>query len=235
MSPAAAHPPRTWQGVQAEVLRRIQCRTWPPGTLIPPEARLAAEFGCARATVNRALQALADDGLLDRRRRAGTRVALHPVRKAVLDIPVIRHEIEALDAAYAHRLTHDAIGDPPAPVAAQMRLRPGAARQVGTLHLADGAPYMVEERWINTATVPAASAADFAAISANEWLVLQAPYSKGDISFSADGATPAEAAALRIAPGAPLFTIERLTWHEARTVTLVRQAFAPGYVMRTGV
>mgnify|MGYP002150763077 CR=1 FL=1 len=50
----------TWQSVQEDVLGRIQNGTWPPGELIPTETELAAEFGCARATVNRALQALAD-------------------------------------------------------------------------------------------------------------------------------------------------------------------------------
>ena len=84
----------SWQSVQAEVLRRINAREWKPGDFIPNEAELAIEFGCARATVNRALRALAESGLLDRRRKAGTRVSLNPVRKATLDIPVIRYEIE---------------------------------------------------------------------------------------------------------------------------------------------
>ena len=62
----------TWQDVQREVLGRIQNRVWKPGDIIPNEVDLAKEFGCARATVNRALQAVADSGLLDRRRKAGT-------------------------------------------------------------------------------------------------------------------------------------------------------------------
>ena len=65
---------RNWQSVQTEVLRRIHAREWEPGDLIPNESDLALEFGCARTTVNRALRAIADSGLLDRRRKAGTRV-----------------------------------------------------------------------------------------------------------------------------------------------------------------
>ena len=49
----------TWQFVQEDVLARIQNGTWPAGELIPTETELAAEYGCARATVNRALQVLA--------------------------------------------------------------------------------------------------------------------------------------------------------------------------------
>ena len=81
---------KSWQAVLDEVRRRIVRREWKPGDFIPHEADLAKQFGCARATVNRALRDLAEEGLLDRRRRAGTQVALNPVRKARLDIQVIR-------------------------------------------------------------------------------------------------------------------------------------------------
>ena len=80
--------------MQQEVLRRINAREWPPGALIPNEADLATEFGCARATVNRALRTVAEAGFLDRKRRAGTRVALQPVARATLSIAVIRQEVE---------------------------------------------------------------------------------------------------------------------------------------------
>ena len=85
---------RNWQSVQEEGLRRIHARVWKPGDLIPNEVDLALEFGCARTTVNRALRSLAESGLLDRRRKAGTRVAAQPVAKATLDITVIRMEVE---------------------------------------------------------------------------------------------------------------------------------------------
>ena len=95
---------RSWQAVQEEVLRRIHSREWKPGEIIPNEEDLSQEFGCARATVNRALRGLAEAGLLDRKRKAGTRVALHPVRKATLNIPVIRNEIEQKGHTYGYSL-----------------------------------------------------------------------------------------------------------------------------------
>ena len=64
------------QAITSEVRRRIVDREWRQGDRIPDEAELAVEFGVARATVNKALQLLAEEGLLDRRRRAGTRVAI---------------------------------------------------------------------------------------------------------------------------------------------------------------
>ena len=66
----------SWQAVADEVLARIRRRDWAPGDLIPNEVDLAGEMGCARTTVNRALRHLAEAGYLERRRKAGTRVAL---------------------------------------------------------------------------------------------------------------------------------------------------------------
>mgnify|MGYP000374306696 CR=1 FL=1 len=69
-----------WEDIRAEVLSRIRSKAWPLGTLIPGEEALAQEFGVARATVNRALSELARSGVLERKRKAGTRVAALPVR-----------------------------------------------------------------------------------------------------------------------------------------------------------
>ena len=60
-------PQQTWQSIRSELQRRISTRDWAPGDIIPTEVELAEEFGCARATVNRAMRALADTGQVERR------------------------------------------------------------------------------------------------------------------------------------------------------------------------
>lgn len=58
------------------VLRdRISNGDWVPGTMIPGETTLAAEHGVSRVTVRRAMATLQDEGLVERRRGAGTYVA----------------------------------------------------------------------------------------------------------------------------------------------------------------
>ena len=84
----------TYQDIQRDVLDRIKSREWEPGDLIPNEETLADTLGCARATVNRALRELAQAGIIDRKRKGGTRVSASPIRKALFDIPIIRKEIE---------------------------------------------------------------------------------------------------------------------------------------------
>jgi GntR family histidine utilization transcriptional repressor len=225
--------PAGWEAIRAEVLRRIRVRDWAPGATIPGETALAQEFGCARATVNRALRDLAGAGVLERRRKAGTRVALHPVRRAVLDIPVIRAEVEARGQTHAFRVLKHLTALPPPPVAARLGIGTATAmRHVLTLHLADGRPWLYEERWLNPAVLPD-PAPDFTAISVNEWLVMNVPYTTGDIAFSAEGAGAVEARALGIDAGAAVFVTDRTTWTEGTPITAVRLVHVPGYRLHT--
>jgi GntR family transcriptional regulator len=57
-------------------LRAIRSDAFPDGRL-PPEAELAESLGVSRTTVRAALQSLAADGLISRRRRLGTFVNAH--------------------------------------------------------------------------------------------------------------------------------------------------------------
>lgn len=227
---------RNWQSVQDEVLRRIHAREWKPGDLIPNEADLATEFGCARATVNRALRSLADSGLLDRKRKAGTRVAAQPVAKATLDIAVIRSEVEARGCKYGYQLVERRQIAPPVNISAAMRT--GAAEKllhVRALHLCDDAPYAIEDRWINTGVVPLAVEEPFEAISANEWLLKHAPYTRGEIAFSAVQVGESDAYILGVPNQTAAFAIDRLTWDDQSSVTKVRLLFGPGYQLRTSL
>ncbi|MFN4156858.1 MAG: GntR family transcriptional regulator [Gemmobacter sp.] len=221
-------PTLGWQDVQAEALRRIRSRDWPPGALIPNEADLARELGCARATVNRALRDLAEAGWLERRRKAGTRVAVAPVRKATFAIPIIRRDVEERGQRHGYRLLSQAVAPAPAGIATLLRL-PGAAPMIHlrALHLADDRPWCLEDRWLNPA-IPGVTGADFAALSANEWLVGNVPFSGGDIAFHALAADPATAALMDCAPGAALLAADRTTWAEAVPITAVRLTYAPG-------
>ena len=225
---------RNWQSVQDEVFRRIHAREWKPGDLIPNEADLALEFGCARTTVNRALRSLADSGLLDRRRKAGTRVAAQPVAKATLDIAVIRYEVEERGQKYGYKLIERAEIVPPRAISAAMRTgADNALLHIRALHLADDVPYALEDRWINAGVVPDALFELFQTISANEWLLKHAPYTHGEIAFSASSATAQVGSILACPAQSALFAIDRLTWDKAQAVTKVRLLFAHGHHLRT--
>lgn len=222
-----------WRGVRETVRGRIHARDWPPGAAIPNEADLATELGCARATVNRALRALAEEGLLERRRRAGTRVALRPVARATLEIPVIREEVEATGARYGYRL----IGREVAPGEAddgEWSLGDVPALRVVALHEADGAPWAVETRSVSLVAVPDVVEEPFDRTGPNEWLLERVPYTHGRIAFDAVTAE-AKAGLLACAAGAPLLRMRRLTWDGERPITSVELRHAPGHTLRTAL
>jgi GntR family transcriptional regulator len=57
----------------------IDTKRLAPGAALPSERELCDEFQLSRVTIRKAMQALVDDGLLDRRRGAGTFVSITPV------------------------------------------------------------------------------------------------------------------------------------------------------------
>lgn len=226
----------SWRGIHLELLRRINDRRWPPGTLLPNEADLAIEFGCARTTVNRAMRELADAGLIDRKRKAGTRVALYPISRVVLDIPLIRLEVEQRNAQWRYSLLGQELRAAPPAVTSRLNLASDTAMlHLTSVHFADNQPFLHEDRWINLAAVPGVEKVDFASVSANEWLIENAPYSGGDIAFSATNAEGMLAELLGAQRGAAIFLVDRITWDKDTPITSVRLSYAPGYRMNTKI
>lgn len=222
----------TFRTVQAEILRRITDGPWGPGTLLPSEMDLAQEFTCSRATINRALREIADIGLIDRRRKSGTRVRMAPVRLARFEIPLVRAEIEATGAAYRYALVSRDIQPAPDALRAQLNLDPGAmVLHLICMHYADGAPYQLENRWINLAALPQAGNQDFTQQSPNEWLVATVPFSEVEISFQATAATEPEVTHLNHRPGGPVFLVKRTTWWQGAAITHTALSHRPGHRM----
>ena len=106
---------------------------------------------------------------------------------------------------------------------------------VVALHLSDDAPYALEDRWINTVHVPDALEQDFRFISANEWLLQNVPYTRGEIAFAAEPATAGNAKHLDCPENSALLAVNRLTWDHDQSVTAVQVLFAPGHQMRTRI
>jgi GntR family transcriptional regulator len=77
---------RRSRSVRDELERRIEDGRLPNGSQLPSEPELAAELSVSRATVREALQALASDGVVRRRRGAGTFVSTRPRMANSLDL-----------------------------------------------------------------------------------------------------------------------------------------------------
>lgn len=216
--------------IRQSILERIQSGEWPLGERIPREMALAEEYGCARTTINRALQGLADEGLVVRKRKGGTRVCKMPVRQAKFEIPVIREQVETAGSVYRHQLITHAEKIPPSSICTRLRIPGGVkALQLDTIHLADDRPYALETRWINLQAVPEILDAPLEEISANEWLVKTVPFSSGNVVFSAVNADEYVANAIEARVGAAIFVIDRTTCLEDVYITTMKLYFKEGF------
>ena len=93
----------SWTDVRDRIQTRILDRTYAPGDKLPKDEEIAEDFGCARSTVQRAMQDLSQSGLVERRRKGGTTVRADPVTRATVDIPITRREVEERGCKYDYQ------------------------------------------------------------------------------------------------------------------------------------
>lgn len=216
------------QRIRGEIEDLIRSGAWAPGRKVPSEAELMAQFGCSRMTVNKAMSQLAQAGLIDRRRRAGSFVARPRVHSTVLDIPDIQAQILARGETYRFDLLDQRRRKARAGDAEEAALAAGGALlALRGLHVAAGRPFALEERLVSLAAVPEAADADFAAEPPGAWLLHHVPWTEAENHISAVGADAAAADLLAVAVGTALLAVERRTWRAGKPVTWVRQLF-PG-------
>ncbi|WP_170467806.1 GntR family transcriptional regulator [Ruegeria arenilitoris] len=224
----------SYRDIKETVLARIRSGEWQPDSLLPNEQELAVEFSCTRTTVNRALRELADEGYLERRRKAGTRVLSAPQRQARFTIPMVRDEVEAMGGTYRYALVSSGVEPAPDWLRARLALTSDqSVMHVRCMHFNGNTPFQYEDRWIVIDSVPQVADADFAAIGPNEWLIQTVPFTNVELSFLASRADKTVAGFLDLPVGEPVFTGERITWLEGQPVTFAKMYFAAGYRMTT--
>lgn len=199
------------QRIRAELEQAIASGDLPPGARIPTEQALMAGYGCARMTVSKALGALAEAGLIERRKGAGSFVAPRRTHALMLDIPDLAAEIARRGEAYRYRLAR--------------RVSRGGQLSLDGVHLADERPFAIERRTIALGVVPDAAAVDFTTLAPGAWLLTHVPWSEAEVRISAVAADAADAMALDVEPGTACLAIDRSSWRGADRVTEVRQLF----------
>ncbi len=223
----------TWQDIQKRIRSNIEDRTWLPGDLIPGEVALAEHFGCARTTVNRALRELAATGVIDRKRKAGTRVAVQNTRRVTAKIPVIREQVERQNQSYRFSILENKMIVPPRLISETLKTNNKTKLlHLRAVHFADEIPFIYEDRWINTKTIKEVKNVDLSQTSANEWLVQNVPFTNGEFLVEANVASRTVAKALQLTKDESVLGSRRTTWLEDQSVTTVSLYYAPGYQMR---
>jgi DNA-binding GntR family transcriptional regulator len=119
---------REQQTLQAKIKRilreEIAQGVWQPGARIPTESELMHRFSVSRITVSQALKDMVKEGLVVRRQGRGTFVSAH--QHAWVNLGGLLQRMPPATPDSAHANTRVAKEVPPADVALDRRLSPGA-------------------------------------------------------------------------------------------------------------
>ena len=139
-----------------QVIRgRIQSGEWPVGGRIPSERELMRCFGVSRATVRQSIDYLAKEGILQRRRGAGTFVAPPKTRRGLLRLCEFTSILTRSGSTIMARVLAKATVDPPRNVQQELGLYAGEpAIWLQRLWLADDVPMLIETLHLSAERFP---------------------------------------------------------------------------------
>jgi GntR family transcriptional regulator, histidine utilization repressor len=215
--------------IRADIEGKILSGKWPPGYRIPIEHDLSRQYRCSRMTVSKVLSRLAEIGLIERRKRAGSFVSKPRVQSAVLEIPDIRAEIVRRGHDYRYELlsrrrrkanTNDR-NDLVVPNGTEILA-------LTCRHRAGPDVFCFEERLLNLSAVPAADSVDFSSIPPGTWMLDHVPWTEAEHRIHAISAGIDYAKLLDFPQDTACLIVERRTWRDECSITRVRQTF-PGH------
>jgi GntR family transcriptional regulator len=207
---------------------------WPAGRALPGEPALCRHYGVSRGTLRHALQELAREGLIERLQGRGSFVRA-PKREGAIAGSYQRFRAEGPPLDAGCRLLSLRRAPATAEVARILDLPRGAlAWRMVRLRTLHGEPAAIQTSWLPAALCPAFDRAELAArhlvdILRERWGV---ELSHADEYIEPTTADAGTAARLGIAPGTPMFQLERHTWLPTGRVGEFRRALLRGDIYR---
>ncbi len=211
-----------YERIKTLILNQIASGGWVAAQRIPSENDLVRLVGASRMTVNRALRELTDAGYLVRVQGVGTYVADRRAQGHPLAIRNIADEIvERGHVHTAHVITLERC-IATAELAGHFNLRPGHELFHSRLvHLENGLPIQLEDRYVNPAVVPGYLVQDFTLTTPNAYLMQVAPLQSVEHVVQAARTDAATAQRLQMDVGEPCLVLRRRTWTRGAVATVV--------------
>jgi len=215
----SADRPR-YQAVKDYILAGIRSGEFPEGGRIPPELELTERFGVSRMTVNRALRELVAEGVLLRRQGVGTFVSGIKAESPLLEIRNIADEVRARHHVYSNRLLVMEGVRADAEIAARLGVAQGDdAWHSQLLHLENGIPVQLEDRYVRKDLAPDYGEQDFSVQTPNSYLSSLFPLS--DLEHIVEAILPNERIRQLLAMDRqePCLLVKRRTWSGQRLIS----------------
>jgi GntR family histidine utilization transcriptional repressor len=216
-----------WLQIRRSLAHVILSGKWPAGTKVPAELMLTEHYATSRMTVNKALQSLVAEGLVQRRPKTGTVVTARARERPVLEIWDAADAVRREGGHYRYKLLECGTAPPECPSREELGLPAETpAIHILCLHLSDDRPFQFEERLVNVDAAPRIACQPLEAVSPGQWLLANVPWTEVKHTISARAATQRIAEYLAITPGDACLVVERRTWNEAMPVTFGRFWYA---------
>jgi GntR family transcriptional regulator len=212
-----------YQEIADELRRRV--RDAAPGSVLPSESELSAEFSASRVTIRRALELVRDDGLIAARQGFGWFVSTEPVRQSLERLGTIESQLETSGRDAARQVIEFSFEAPPTHVKKLL----GATKvlRVKRVNLADGEPFAVVTVWCPASIGQSLSMEDVEGSPFYE--LLDVELRGATQTIGADSAEPELAELLAVPVGAPLLKCQRITTDLSGRPVLVSEHFFPAH------
>jgi GntR family histidine utilization transcriptional repressor len=205
------------------IVESIQSGSLKSGDKVFSENELAKKFQVSRMTANRAINELVADGFLVRIQGKGTYVAGESRVSEILEIKNIKEEISQLGKKYSVRVY--SIDDIKADsnISKIMGVKLGENIYHGIfVHLADGVPFQLEERYVNKKLAPDFIKCDFFSETPHEYLMKTIPLSEAEHIVQAVLPDENVSQLLGISSNTPCLCLTRRTWFDDTVVTYAK-------------
>ncbi|MEO7151666.1 MAG: GntR family transcriptional regulator [Burkholderiaceae bacterium] len=205
-----------YRQIKSLLTASLQAGEWAPGQSIPSEVELAARYKVSQGTVRKAIDELASDNLLVRRQGKGTFVATHAeeqIQYRFLRLTPQDGQVGSLQRRFidCRRLR------PPADVARVLGLRSSdSGVHLRRLLLLGERPVVLDDIWLPSAMFKGLSAERLEQYRGPMYGLFETEFGvrmiRAEEKLRAVAADAAAADLLELAAGAPLLSVERLSF-----------------------
>ena len=233
MSQARDTAPRYAQ-IKSHIKAQLESGLWRIGERIPSEAQLSKDFSVSRMTARRAVQELADEGLLERSVGAGTFVTQPPSPISAVELPDFQQQFSFSNPQYSNRImTLEAIAAE-RDIAALLGLAEGELIYHSVVvHSIGSVPMQWEECFVSPELVPAYLKQNYQKVSPQAYINWVATPSRDEHQLQAINADAVITGALGLSTLSPCIKISCRSWCQSRVISVSR-CIASGASCRIG-
>lgn len=205
-----------YRQIKALITQGLESGEWKPGELIPSEVELAARYKVSQGTVRKAIDELAAENLLVRRQGKGTFVATHNEDRVQFRFLRLLPD-DGGSLGHDSRLVECRRLRAPAEIARQLELKPAdPAVLIRRVLEFEHAPTVFDEIWLPGAMFKGLTIERLASYEGPLYAMFEAEFGTRMIRASekirAVAADPAVAELLKVEPGFPLLSVERVSY-----------------------